>query len=139
MERGDWQAIVHGVPKSGTWLGDWHFHFHFQFWIHLEVLVLSILWPSFVWKCYFFFLHFLFFCFLLRNNQILFKIFLIMGQNYINESFVKNKKTIFKLSKIFFQVFYWEVVRYFLKYKRHNIILLSDVQCNDSIFVYIAK
>ena len=58
-----------------------------------------------------------------------------MGQNYINESFVKNKKTIFKLSKIFFQVFYWEVVRYFLKYKRHNIILLSDVQCNDSIFV----
>ena len=29
-----------------------------------------------------------------------------MGQNYINESFVKNKKTIFKLSKIFFKVFY---------------------------------
>ena len=23
MERGDWQAIVHGVTKSQTWLSDW--------------------------------------------------------------------------------------------------------------------
>ena len=61
-----------------------------------------------------------------------------MGQNYINESFVKNKKTIFKQN--FFSSFLLRaVVRYFLKYKRHDIILLLDVQCNDSIFVYIAK
>ena len=28
MDRGAWQATVHGVPKSGTLLSDLHFHFH---------------------------------------------------------------------------------------------------------------
>ena len=28
MEREAWQATVHGVTKSWTWLSDWHFHFH---------------------------------------------------------------------------------------------------------------
>ena len=28
MDRGAWQAIVHGVAKSRTGLGDQHFHFH---------------------------------------------------------------------------------------------------------------
>ena len=27
MDRGAWQATVHGVTKSWTWLGDFHFHF----------------------------------------------------------------------------------------------------------------
>ena len=27
MDRGAWQATVHGVAKSQTWLSDWHFHF----------------------------------------------------------------------------------------------------------------
>ena len=27
MDRGAWQATVHGVAKSQTWLRDWHFHF----------------------------------------------------------------------------------------------------------------
>jgi len=29
MERGAWQAKVHGVAKSQTRLSDQHFHFHF--------------------------------------------------------------------------------------------------------------
>ena len=28
MDRGAWQATVHGVAKSRTPLSDWHFHFH---------------------------------------------------------------------------------------------------------------
>ena len=28
-DRGDWQAIVHAVTKSQTWLNDLHFHFTF--------------------------------------------------------------------------------------------------------------
>ena len=31
MDRGAWQATVHAVAKSQTWLSD--FHFHFQTWI----------------------------------------------------------------------------------------------------------
>ena len=27
MDRGAWQATVHGVTKSWTWLSDFHFHF----------------------------------------------------------------------------------------------------------------
>ena len=27
MDRGAWQATVHGIPKSWTWLNDFHFHF----------------------------------------------------------------------------------------------------------------
>ena len=27
MDRGAWQATVHGVEKSRTWRSDWHFHF----------------------------------------------------------------------------------------------------------------
>ena len=27
VDRGAWQATVHGVPKSWTWLNDFHFHF----------------------------------------------------------------------------------------------------------------
>ena len=27
MDRGAWLATVHGVPKSRTWLSDFHFHF----------------------------------------------------------------------------------------------------------------
>ena len=27
MDRGTWQATVHRVPKSWTWLNDFHFHF----------------------------------------------------------------------------------------------------------------
>ena len=29
MDRGAWRAIVHGVAKSQTWLGDWHTHTQF--------------------------------------------------------------------------------------------------------------
>ena len=29
MDRGAWQATVHGVAKSWTWLSYWHFHFFF--------------------------------------------------------------------------------------------------------------
>ena len=28
MDRGTWQAVVHGVAKSQTWLSDFHFHPH---------------------------------------------------------------------------------------------------------------
>ena len=28
MDRGAWQATVHGVTKSQTWLSNFHFHFH---------------------------------------------------------------------------------------------------------------
>ena len=28
MDRGAWQATVHGVAKSRTWLSDKHIHFH---------------------------------------------------------------------------------------------------------------
>ena len=31
MDRGAWQATVHGVSKSRTWLSDWHFHFYFMY------------------------------------------------------------------------------------------------------------
>ena len=30
MDRGAWQAAVHGVPKSRTQLGDFTFAFHFH-------------------------------------------------------------------------------------------------------------
>ena len=29
MDRGAWQATVHGVAQSRTWLSYWHFHFFF--------------------------------------------------------------------------------------------------------------
>ena len=41
MDRGAWQAIVHGVAKSWTWLSDWHFHF--SLWL---VLALTYFWKS---------------------------------------------------------------------------------------------
>ena len=28
MDRGAWQAIVHGIAKSQTWLSDWHLYLH---------------------------------------------------------------------------------------------------------------
>ena len=31
MDRGTWWATVHGVVKSRTGLGDWHFHFLFRY------------------------------------------------------------------------------------------------------------
>ena len=34
MESGVWQATVHRVTKSQTWLSDQHFHFHFSDTIH---------------------------------------------------------------------------------------------------------
>ena len=30
MDRGPWQATVHGVAKSGAQLSGYHFHFHFR-------------------------------------------------------------------------------------------------------------
>ena len=41
MDRGVWQATVHKVAKSRTWLSDWHFHlFHilvnFSMWLFFE-------------------------------------------------------------------------------------------------------
>ena len=30
MERGDWQATVHGVAKSQTWPNDFYLHFSFE-------------------------------------------------------------------------------------------------------------
>ena len=31
MDREAWQATVHGVAKSWTWLSDWHLYFHFSY------------------------------------------------------------------------------------------------------------
>ena len=32
MDRGAWQATVHGITKSQTQLSDQHFHFYFLLW-----------------------------------------------------------------------------------------------------------
>ena len=34
MDRGAWQATVHGVAKSWTWLNDFHFHFRLYYFAH---------------------------------------------------------------------------------------------------------
>ena len=38
MDRGAWQAIVHGVVKSQTGLSDQHFHFLIQDDLHFNVI-----------------------------------------------------------------------------------------------------
>ena len=48
MGRGAWQATVHGVAKSQTWLSNWHTHY-FKF--SLSICVLDpVPFPSFSWS-----------------------------------------------------------------------------------------
>ena len=42
MNRGAWQATVHGITKSQTRLCDFHFHFHFLMFMS-EVFPISIM------------------------------------------------------------------------------------------------
>ena len=46
MDRGTWQAIVHGVAKSWTWLSN--FHFHFAFSLHQSALMILFRTVSFL-------------------------------------------------------------------------------------------
>ena len=36
VDRGAWQATIHGVPKSWTWLSNWRFHFCGSFHVELN-------------------------------------------------------------------------------------------------------
>ena len=43
MDRGAWQATVHGVSKGLTWLSNWRFNFH----LNSAKMILSLFWfPS---------------------------------------------------------------------------------------------
>ena len=42
MDRGAWQATVHGVTKSWTRLSDFHIHFHFKTYFHILKLLVHM-------------------------------------------------------------------------------------------------